>query len=191
VNWITKSSHQLEHKLPVNPYHERWVSLRTRVRPFLTSHSGCIGLLFLLFLSLWAASNWSLTVQKVVHYYNPLPAWDYWDVVQHLQKYRALDFRVLWQQHNEHRIVFPEIVFALDMLLAHGRQILPLAFSFICYFGTWAVISWTVLSDKSLRLTIRYTAILLSGVVIGWQGSAVALGMPFLLQWTLTQFASA
>src|SRR6185437_15530111 len=100
------------------------------------------------------------------------------------------DLRVLWQQHNEHRIVFPEIIFAVDMLLAHGRQILPLAFSFTCYFGTWVVISWTVLSDRSLPWTIRYTAILLSGVVIGWQGSAIALGMPFLLQWTLTQFAS-
>jgi hypothetical protein len=190
VNWITKSSQQLEHKLPVNPYHERWVSLRTRVRPFLTSYSGCVRLLLLVLLSVWAASNWSLTVQKVVHYYNPLPAWDYWDVVQHLQKYRALDLRVLWQQHNEHRIVFPEIIFALDMLLAHGRQILPLAFSFVCYFGTWVVISWTVLSDKSVTLATRYTAILLSGVIIGWQGSAIALGMPFLLQWTLTQFAS-
>jgi len=129
-------------------------------------------------------------VQRIVHYYTPLPIWDYWNVVQHLERYRALDFRVLWQQHNEHRIVFPEIVFAVDMLLAHGRQILPLAISFVCYFCTWLLMSWTVFSDRSLSRTIRYTAILLSGVVIGWQGSAIALGIPFLLQWTLTQFAS-
>jgi hypothetical protein len=125
-----------------------------------------------------------------VRYYSPLPNWDYWNVVQHLEAYQAFDISVLWQQHNEHRIVFPEIVFALDMLLVHGRQVLTLAISFMCYFSTWLVMSWAVFSDKSLSPTIRYTAIFLSGIVVGWHGSAAALGIPFLLQWTLTQFAS-
>jgi len=124
-----------------------------------------------------------------VHYYNPLPIWDYWNVVQHLPRYRAFDFRVLWEQHNEHRIVFPEIIFALDMLLAHGRQIVPLAISFLCYFSTWVVMSWAVFSDRSLTLTIRLLAVLLAGIVIGWQGSVMALGIPFLLNWTVTQCA--
>jgi hypothetical protein len=190
VNWIAKSSQQLEHKLPSVPYRDQLLSLSGRVRRLLTAHSGCIGLLFLLLLSAWAASNWFLAVQKMVRYYNPLPVWDYWNVVQHLQKYRALDFRVLWQQHNEHRIIFPEIVFALDMLLAHGCQILPLALSFMCYFCTWVVMSWTIFSDGSLSPAIRWAAILLAGIIIGWQGSTIALGIPFLLQWTLTQLAA-
>lgn len=191
MNWIARTSEQLDHKLLLLPYRDSLAHLRTRVRAFLPCNSACIGLLFLLFLSAWTASNWFLTVQRIVRYYTPLPMWDYWDVVLHLGSYRALDFRVLWQQHNEHRIVFPEIVFAVDMLLAHGLQILSLAISFICYFSTWLVLSSAVFSDKSLSRMSRLTAILLPGIVIGWDGSAVALAVPFLLQWTLTQFASA
>jgi hypothetical protein len=170
--------------------HDEMERLRTRRGTLLTARSACIGLIFLLLLAAWAAYSWVLTVERIVRYYNPLPVWDYWNVVQHLPQYQAFDFRVLWVQHNEHRIVFPEIVFAIDMLLLHGRQILPLALSFFCYFSTWLVMSWTMLSDRSLSRTTRYSAILLAGVVIGWQGSAMALGIPFLLNWTLTQFAS-
>src|SRR5207249_1087963 len=62
--------------------------------------------------------------------------------------------------------------------------------SFICYFSTWLLMSWTIFSDRGLSRTLRYSAILLAGIVIGWQGSVMALGIPFLLNWTLTQFAS-
>jgi hypothetical protein len=190
VNWIARSSQQLDHKLLFLPYRDRWAHLRTRVSTHITAHSACIGLLFLLLLAAWVAYSWFLTVERMVRYYNPLPIWDYWNVVQHLPQYRAFDIRVLWIQHNEHRIVFPEIVFAADMLLVHGRQVLPLVISFLCYFSTWLVMSWTIFSDRRLSRTTPYYALLISGIVIGWQGSVMALGIPFLLNWTLTQFAS-
>ncbi|MGI8961328.1 MAG: hypothetical protein ACR2IV_16510 [Bryobacteraceae bacterium] len=190
MNWIARSSQQLDHKLLFLPYRDRLAHLRTRAGTFLTAHSACVGSLFLLLLAGWAAYSWVLTVKKIVRYYNPLPIWDYWNVVQHLPQYRAFDIRVLWVQHNEHRIVFPEIVFAVDMLLVHGRQVLPLVISFICYFSTWLLMSWTIFSDRDLSRKLRYSAILLGGIIIGWQGSVMALGIPFLLNWTLTQFAS-
>ncbi|MFL6353131.1 MAG: hypothetical protein ACJ74Z_14960 [Bryobacteraceae bacterium] len=190
MNWIARSSHQLDRKLLLLPYGNRLTHLRTRVGTFLTAHSACIALLFLLLLFAWAAYSWVLTVERMVRYYNPLPIWDYWNVAQHLPQYRALDIRVLWVQHNEHRIVFPEIVFAVDMLLLHGREVLPLVISFSCYLGTWLVMSWAIFSDRSLSHTLRCSAILLAGIVIGWHGSVMALGIPFLLNWTLTQFAS-
>jgi hypothetical protein len=190
VNWIARSSQQLDHKLLLLPYRDRFLHFRTRLTTLIAARSACIGLVFLLLLAAWAAYSWVLTIERIVRYYNPLPVWDYWNVVQHLPQYRAFDLRVLWIQHNEHRILFPEIVFAIDMLLLHGRQILPLAISFLCYFSTWLVMSWTILSDRSLSRTTRYSAILLACVVIGWQGSAAVLAVPFLLQWTLTQFAS-
>ncbi len=139
--------------------------------------------IFFFLLLVWLAFNWFEAVRQILHYYNPLPAWDYWRVPDFLNAYRAFDLRVLWRQHNEHRIVFPEIVFALDMLWLHGREILPLALSFLCYFGVWAVLAWTLFSERSL------TAILLAGIVMGWEGSAVVLASAFLLQWTLMQLA--
>src|SRR5690349_7206315 len=75
----------------------------------------------LLTLTFWLAFNGFQTFHKVVEYYTPLPMWDYWRVVDHLNDYESLHWAVLWQQHNEHRIVFPEIAFALDMVLLHGR----------------------------------------------------------------------
>jgi hypothetical protein len=186
VNWIARSSQQLDHKLLFVSYRDRWAHLRARI----AAHSPCIRQIVLLLLAAWAAYSWFLTVERMVRYYNPLPIWDYWNVVQHLAQYRAFDFRVLWAQHNEHRIVFPEILFAVDMLLMHGRQVLPLAISFICYFSTWLLMSWPIFSDRGLSRTPRYSAVLLAGVVIGWQGSVMAFGIPFLLNWTLTQFAA-
>ena len=189
MNWIARSSQQLDHKPPFLPYRDRWTHLITRAGTLLTAQSACIGLLLVLLLAGCAAYSWFLTVERMVRYYNPLPIWDYWNIVQHLPQYRAFDFRVLWVQHNEHRIVLPEIVFAVDMLLLHGRQVLPLVVSFICYFSTWLLMSSTIFPDRSLSRTIRYSAILLGGIIIGWQGSVMALGIPFLLNWTLTQFA--
>ncbi|MGI9071326.1 MAG: hypothetical protein ACR2JB_08430 [Bryobacteraceae bacterium] len=190
MNWIARSSQQLDQKLLFLPYRDHWAHLRTRVSTILTAHSACIRVTFLLLLAAWAAYSWFLTVERILRYYNPLPIWDYWNVVQHLPQYRAFDIRVLWVQHNEHRIVFPEIVFAVDMLLVHGREVLPLVISFFCYFSTWLVMSWTIFSDRGLSRMTRYSAILLAGIVIGWQGSVMALGIPFLLNWTMTQFAA-
>ncbi len=167
----------------------RLTYLTSGPRAFLNSHSACIGLLILAILFAWTASSWYFIVQKIVQYYDPLPNWDYWNVVQHLPAYRAFDFGVLWQQHNEHRIIFPEIVFAADMLYLHGRQTLPLVISFACYFSTWLMMSWALFSDRNLPLTVRCSAISLAGIVFAWKGSGITLGTPFLLQWTLTQAA--
>lgn len=190
MNRIARSSQQVEPKPPFLPYRNRWADLKTRLDTLLTAHSGCIGPCFVLLLAAWAAYSWGLTIERMVRYYNPLPIWDYWNIAQHLPQYRAFDIRVLWIQHNEHRIVFPEIVFAVDMLLVHGRQVLPLVISFVCYFSTWLLMSSTIFSDQVLSRTIRYSAILVTGSIIGWQGSVMAVGIPFLLNWTLTQFAA-
>ncbi|HEX7363494.1 MAG TPA: hypothetical protein VF283_23630 [Bryobacteraceae bacterium] len=138
----------------------------------------------------WAAFNWYTTIQRIVSCYLPLPFMDYWRVIENYAQYKALDPAFLWQQHNEHRIVFPEIVFALDMLTAHGREIVSLLASFLCYFSLWVVIAWTLLSDSKASRTSRVAAVLLAGIVIGWKSSASALARPFLLQWTMTQLAA-
>lgn len=147
------------------------------------------GIAPLAFLLAWLVVNWMGTIRAIVHTYNPLPIWDYWRVVQNFDKYKAFDFSVLWVQHNEHRIVFPEIVFAADMLLFHGRQLLPLIVSFICYFLVWVVLSAALRSNKALPPLVCGASILLSGAMIGWQGCVVVLGSAFLLQWTMLQLA--
>ena len=142
-------------------------------------------------LFVWLALNWLHAVRLILEWYTPLPAWDYWRVPLDLSTYKSLGFGVFLKQHNEHRIIFPEFVFVLDMLLWHGRLILPIAVSFLCYAGVWILVGAAIFVDKALSLSLRWAAILLAGIVIGWKGSALVLASPFLLTWTLTQFAVA
>ncbi len=146
--------------------------------------------LFLLIFFCWAVLNWDHTIRHIVRCYTPLPAGDYWRVPENLQRYRAFDFTVLWKQHNEHRIVVQEIVFAVDILFLHGRQILPLVASFLCYFMVWVVLGSVLWSDRAVPILARVAAILLAGSIIGYEGSAAALASPFLLQWPLVQLSS-
>lgn len=140
-------------------------------------------------LVVYALVNWTLTVHEIVRLYVNLPLWDYFNVVEHFPDYRAFHLGVFWQQHNEHRIVFPEIVFALDMLLFRGRQVFSLVVSFCAYFGVWAVMAWSLFQDKTLPAVSRYSAILVASIIAGWQGCAAALAIPFLLQWPFVQIS--
>jgi hypothetical protein len=141
----------------------------------------------LLFLAGWMALHWYQTAIRVIDFYNPLPTWDYWRVVSDYPALKAFHFGVLWRQHNEHRILFPEIVFQLDMFVCHGRMLLPLILSSLCYAGNWAVLTYCIWSDKTLKPMTRIASALLAGGIIGWQGSAFVLARPFLLMWPVAQ----
>ncbi len=144
----------------------------------------------LLFFVAWFAFNWFSTAHKILQYYNPLPVWDYWRVVEDLQGFKSFDLSVFWRQHNEHRIVFPEIIFAIDMLWLGGRQALPTVLNACCYFGIWMILAGAALKQRSVSRFSRILAVVLAGIVMGWPLNAFVLGSPFLLQWTLVQLAA-
>src|SRR5437868_12898165 len=128
-----------------------------------------ITLLFVILLA-WAGSHWLHTFKRVTRFYNPLPVEDYWRVPEQLQDYQRFNLRALWRQHNEHRIVFPELFFAADMLLFHGKQFLPLAVSFLFYIGCWILLVIASNSDRCISKTTRRFAAVLSAIIIGWPG---------------------
>ena len=147
------------------------------------------GRFLLILLAVWAACNWGTTIYRITQLYVTIPTWDYWRVAEFATDMRAFDFRYLWLQHNEHRILGPDIVFALDLLLFHARRILPIVVSFVCYFGSWVLLARSLASDQGNSFDARGWAIALAGIMIGWRGSALVLADPFLLQWTLMEFA--
>lgn len=148
-----------------------------------------LGLLALVPLCIWFFIQWLQTLVAVIHSYNPLPVWDYWQVTEHFHRYQAFDWSVLWAQHNEHRILFPEIIFAIDALFLHERQVLPQALNLLCYFLLWIVLAAAFYSERTINRLVCTASILLAGVIIGWQGSVVVVGTPFLLQWTMLQLS--
>jgi hypothetical protein len=142
------------------------------------------------FLLAWLAYNVYDTVHFILVYYVPVPIMDYWRVAEFLRDYQSMHVAVLWKQHNEHRIIFPEVIFALDMLAAHGRFILPISLGFICYSLAWGILSFTVISDSGIAFSGRLWAVLMAGVVAFGEGLALVLAQPFLLQWPLMQLGS-
>ncbi len=137
-------------------------------------------------LALWALANWTASLAGISAMYIEIPTWDYWRIPHSFLEARALNPSFLWRQHNEHRIVFPELVFVSDFFLTHGSRVLPLAVSLLCYAGCLLVIARTVLSEVSISRPVQSTIILLAAVVMASRGCTLALADPFLLQWTLT-----
>ncbi len=157
---------------------------------FIRSRGPALAARFLLILlAAWAAYNWGATIYRITQLYVTIPTWDYWRVAANASNIRAFDFRYLWLQHNEHRIVGPDIVFAIDLLLFHARRIFPVVVSFVFYLGCWLVIARSIAADTLLSIEARGSAIALAGIMIGWRGSALALADPFLIAWTLMEFA--
>ena len=131
------------------------------------------------------------TISQIVQCYTPFPIWDYWRVVEELPEMQAGHWGFLWRQHNEHRIVFPELVYIADTLLWHGRQYLPLAVTFLCYAGTWVVLAWSLVTDHRKEMLCFIFAGLLAGCMALYRSAAIVLAVPFLLQWTFMQLGVA
>lgn len=139
-------------------------------------------------LCFWAIASWWHAGREVARFYVDFPVWDYFSAIEHYARYKAGDWSVLWIQHNEHRIVFPEIVFALDLLALHGQIVLPTVLSFCFYFGVLLVMVWAFWEDREVTAIPRYAAVFLAAILLAWKGCATALGIPFLMQWTMNQF---
>ena len=152
---------------------------RTTVAPYLLVSA----------LILWFAFNWYQTFAHLLRYYTAIPASDYWRVVKNIPSYESLNLGVLWQPHNGHRILFPEIVFALDAVFLQCRQLLPFLLNAAFYFALFLSIANCIRSEKSMPLLARAELVLFTGIVIGWPLNTIVLGTPFLLAWTILQVA--
>jgi len=144
----------------------------------------------ILALLIWLAIVWIQFGRTVIRVYSPLPYFDYWETVSKIDQYLHLDPGVLWQQHNDHRIVFPEIIFAADYIFFRGREIFPIALSAFFYFSLWLVLSRVLLRDKLPKFALL-CGISIAGIVMGWKGGALQVSSAFLIQWSLTMGAAA
>ncbi len=158
---------------------------------FLCRFSQEISFTIVCVLGAWLAYNVYGTLHRITQLYVTVPVGDYFRIPQFLHDYQTFHIARLWQQHNEHRIIFPELFFATDVLVASGKEILPLIASFLFYAATWGVLSFTIWRDDQIQFFHKLTATLLTGVFAFWQGCALSLAQPFLLQWPIMEFGVA
>ena len=123
--------------------------------------------------------------------YTPVPIWDSWRSVQYVAQLLRFDLRHFWVQHNEHRIVFPEMVYALDYIFFRGEQLLPFACNIACQLAQLALLWWLLWQMKDMPLPFRLT--LGAGCSLFMTSAMQVQGFlnTFELQWYLSQMAAA
>ena len=148
----------------------------------------------------WFIFNLFQSFNYVLADYPQVPVADYWRIPQLWADPHTIRWSNLWVQHNEHRIVFPELIYIFDMLLLRGRMYLPIAVSGFCYLSVWGVLAWTVYSEESIAtqslsrqissLQIRQIVLLLAGILMVWKGCSTVIATPFQLSFTLLHLVS-
>jgi len=130
------------------------------------------------------------TGSLIVNAYNPLPEVDYWETVPHLDGYRHFPPAVLWEQHYEHRVIFPELVFAFDWMVLNGREVLPSVLTAALDIAVWIVLVLAYRTSGNSSGPAMWCALFLAGIVMSWPGVAFVLAFPFSLQFLLFQFSA-
>lgn len=151
-----------------------------RIRRFALA---ALGVWFLL----WGTSNWITTVHELRRFYTNVPIWDALDYLSHYSRYRRFDLRVLWLQHNEHRTIGTEILYAIDMLFFHERQILITLVSVVTYAGVLLVLIGFAFYRHECHWTTTCAA-LLAAAIAGYKMCVVSLTVPFLTCWPQCEF---
>ncbi len=148
-----------------------------------------VTLLFRAVLLCWLLLFCFRTGRLIVNAYNPLPEMDYWETVPHLDGYRNFPPRVLWEQHYEHRVIFPELVFGFDWLFLKGREMLPLMLTAALDVAVWIILILAYRASGVSSVPAMWCGLLLAGIVLAWPGVAFVLAFPFSLQFLMYQFS--
>ncbi|MCL5951094.1 MAG: hypothetical protein M1132_05105 [Chloroflexi bacterium] len=95
-------------------------------------------------------------VVQVNTYRVDVPFMDQWNFVSILGKFYqgTLSIRDLWLQHNEHRLVFPQIVMLLLAEVSRWNISYELAFSLFLAVGILSILVWQIRNTET-RLQVR------------------------------------
>jgi hypothetical protein len=122
--------------------------------------------------------------------YTVVPFWDTWRNVQYVDQLLRFDLPHFWVPHNEHRIVFPEMVYALDYIFFRGQQFLPIVCNILCQLVQLAVLWWLLQRMQDMPLAVRLA--LFAGCSLFMTTAMQVQGIlgTFELQWYLSEMAA-
>jgi hypothetical protein len=108
-----------------------------------------------------------------------------------LDQLLRFELRHFWIQHNEHRIVFPEMVYALDYIFFRGEQFLPIACNVACQLAQLAILWWLLGRMEGMPLAFRLTLGVCCSLFMTSAMQVQGILGTFELQWYLSQLAAA
>ncbi|MEM9572681.1 MAG: hypothetical protein AAF996_14535 [Pseudomonadota bacterium] len=79
--------------------------------------------------------------------YSPIPYWDMWGAtLQFVQRFDDDPFRLLFSQHNEHRIVLSRLLFLVDYHVFDGASAFLVVCNYLFALAIWAVLARCLLA---------------------------------------------
>jgi hypothetical protein len=105
--------------------------------------------------------------------------------------------RHFWLQHNDHRIIFPEMIYGLDFILFGGRLLFPAVFNIACQIFQIGILWWLLARSelpRAFRLALGAASALfmtstmhvggiLGSLLLVWYLSLSAAALCFLFLW--------
>lgn len=130
------------------------------------------------------------TISVVIRTYTPVPRLDQWAEVLWLKNYYAghASLADLWQQHNEHRILFPMLFLLTDWFLFQGTNI----FLFVSMFLLQAAHAWIFICEfRALHVSREVRLIVIAWIVaLFFSGANLEnFTWPFQISFILTFYA--
>lgn len=117
--------------------------------------------------------------------WSPLPYWDEWEQITLEETLQSL-----FDQHNEHRLFFPKLIFAADLLFTDGSKVLTFASTIVLQVVHTAVLFYLLgkagVTGRAVRLAC--ISMLLALLLSPMQVENLTTG--FQVQWALTFLAS-
>lgn len=91
--------------------------------------------------ALLLAFFWGSTIFGAYHNYSPVPMIDSWSGMVDFYLKSRDSASVWWNQHNEHRILIPKLLFWLDMRYFGGVGLLLIPLQIVFFLSTWGVLT--------------------------------------------------
>ena len=101
-------------------------------------------------------------------HYSPVPYWDMWGGTLHfIIRFDAEPVRVLFEQHNEHRLIWSRLLFWIDYHWFGGSHAFLVLFNYACAFAAWSIF-WRCLNQLNQGVIAAQNIRLLAFVLGAW-----------------------
>ena len=143
----------------------------------------------------WIASTFVIltTVEATRRFYCSMPYGDMWWFVGDMANFRShrIGLGFLWQQHAEHRIVLPRLIFWIDLYFFHFRGIFTIICGFLFQILEGLLLCFALWRVKSIDVISKLVYAALVFCMMFSASQIEAFILPFQVQFPLAFFMAS